>query len=349
MFFVSPDIQPRSWLGELISTTEVPPLVLFGSVPQRCCANIWGKLRGFWVYLRSAGHEQPKVSANVNVCLRRKKQIRWIPLSLFPSRLGKKNPGFSWSMDSTVTSKVFHPPVNAIGELPHTWDVTYRSSSLRPILPAQQKSAVFLLRPWFSRNDHCCISPSRSGVQFRGEPTFYYPGKFSGLEPWKWGGEAQVSTKLGSAAAKTHDSGRPWFLVFGGWIRFLNGNKGSHNFWVSGNCSEMRNAKMFFFLFSRYLSTKNMWSLWFWIMSPNMKPYETFEKLRNKLLFGWSWHLKFSKQWTSLECPMPFCIRVHHVCFGSTRVSQDQSKETTISGIFDLKIKTFGVFVSFSW
>lgn len=72
-----------------------------------------------------------------------------------------------------------------------------------------------------------------------------------------------------------------------------------------------------FFLFSRYLSTKNMWSLWFWIMSPNMKPYETFEKLRNKLLFGWSWHLKFSKQWTSLECPMPFCIPVHHVCFGS--------------------------------
>ena len=91
----------------------------------------------------------------------------------------------------------------------------------------------------------------------------------------------------------------------------------------------------FFFLFSRYLSTKNMWSLWFWIMSPNMKPYETFEKLRNKLLFGWSWHLKFSKQWTSLECPMPSCIPVHHVCFGS-KINQ---RKTPFLGYLSSKSK----------
>lgn len=130
-----------------------------------------------------------------------------------PIPFWEKNPGFSWSMDSTVTSKVFHPPVNAIGELPHTWDVTYRSSSLRPILPAQQKSAVFLLRPWFSRNDHCCISPSRSGVQF--EPTFYYPGKFSGLEPWKWGGGSPSLNQARFCSSKN-----PWFtstVVSGFW------------------------------------------------------------------------------------------------------------------------------------
>lgn len=260
-----------------------------------------------------------------------------------PIPFWEKNPGFSWSMDSTVTSKVFHPPVNAIGELPHTWDVTYRSSSLRPILPAQQKSAVFLLRPWFSRNDHCCISPSRSGVQF--EPTFYYPGKFSGLEPWKWGGEAQVSTKLGSAAAKTHDSRRPWFLVFGGWIRFLNGNRGSHHFWVSGNCcSEMRNARCFFSFFEVPFNKKHVKSL----ILDNESKHETlwnFRKITKQTPFWMIMTPEVFKAMNFIRMSDAFL----HTGASCLFWLKDQSKENTISGIFDLKINTFGVFVSFSW
>ena len=212
----------RSWLGELISTTEVPPLVFVRQCSSALLRQHLRQIEGFlglppicWAWTTKGFRQRQRVSK------RRKKQIgRWIFhfVDAHPV-LGKKPQGFPWSMDSTVTSKVFHPPVNAIGELPHTWDVTYRSSSLRPILPAQQKSAVFLLRPWFSRNDHCCISPSRSGLQFRGEPTFYYPAKFSGLEPWKWGGggkpKSQPSSVLQQQKPMIHVDRGFWFLVVG--------------------------------------------------------------------------------------------------------------------------------------